>query len=132
MAEAAAEIPEDIREMSFEDALAELEGIVQRLEQGKGALEDSIHAYERGSALRRHCEEATVWKLAAGEGYLGALLTQGFAPPVLLAIADGLRDALPRVIGDLPLLQAWGFKYDQRLQGINMHADFARVNLNFR
>ncbi len=56
MAEAAAEIPEDIREMSFEDALAELEGIVQRLEQGKGALEDSIHAYERGSALRRHCD----------------------------------------------------------------------------
>lgn len=83
------------------------------------------------AALRRHCEEATVWKLAAGEGYLGALLTQGFAPPVLLAIADGLRDALPRVIGDLPLLQAWGFKYDQRLQGINMHADFAKVNLNF-
>lgn len=83
------------------------------------------------AALRRHCEEATVWKLSAGEGYLGALLTQGFAPPVLLAIADGLRDALPRIIGDLPLLQSWGFKYDQRLQGINMHADFAKVNLNF-
>jgi len=83
------------------------------------------------SALRRHCEESTIWKLAAGEGYLGALLTQGFAPPVLIAIADALRDALPRVIGDLPLLQSWGFKYDQRLQGINMHADFAKVNLNF-
>ncbi len=82
-------------------------------------------------ALRRHCEEATVWKLEAGEGYLGALLTQGFAPPVLLAIADALRQAMPRVIGDLPLLQAWGFKYDQRLQGINMHADFAKVNVNF-
>lgn len=83
------------------------------------------------AAMRRHCEEATIWKLSAGEGYLGALLTQGFAPPVLIAIADGLRDALPRIIGDLPLLQAWGFKYDQRLQGINMHADFAKVNLNF-
>lgn len=83
------------------------------------------------AALRRHCEQATIWKLSAGEGYLGALLTQGFAPPVLLAIADGLRDVLPRIIGDLPLLQAWAFKYDQRLQGINMHADFARVNLNF-
>jgi tetratricopeptide (TPR) repeat protein len=83
------------------------------------------------AALRRHCEEANVWKLEAGEGYLGALLTQGFAPPVLLAIADELRQAMPHVIGDLPLLQAWGFKYDQRLQGINMHADFAKVNVNF-
>lgn len=83
------------------------------------------------TALRRHCEEATVWKRSAGKGYLGALLAHGFAPPVLLAIADALRDAMPRVIGDLPLLQAWGFKYDQRLQGINMHADFAKVNLNF-
>lgn len=51
-----AELPEDIRALTFEDALTELEGIVQRLEQGKGALEDSIHAYERGSALRRHCD----------------------------------------------------------------------------
>lgn len=83
------------------------------------------------TALRRYCEEATVWKLEAGEGYLGALLTQGFAPPLLLAIADELRQAMPRVIGDFPLLQAWAFKYDQRLQGIKMHADFARVNVNF-
>ena len=53
---AAVEIPEDIRRMTFEDALAELEGIVQRLEQGRGALDEAIDAYERGSALRRHCE----------------------------------------------------------------------------
>lgn len=52
----AAAIPQDIQALSFEDALAELEAIVQRLEQGKGALEDAIDAYERGSALRRHCE----------------------------------------------------------------------------
>lgn len=49
-------IPEDIAALSFEDALAELEAIVQRLEQGRGALDDSINAYERGSQLRRHCE----------------------------------------------------------------------------
>ena len=56
---------------------------------------------------------------------------EGRPPRVLLAIADQMRRALPRVIGDYPLLQAWGFKYDQRLQGINMHADFAKVNVNF-
>lgn len=42
--------------MSFEDALAELERIVQGLEGGKQRLEDAIGAYERGAALRTHCE----------------------------------------------------------------------------
>ena len=37
--------------MSFEDALAELEGIVRRLEEGSGKLEEAIVAYERGVAL---------------------------------------------------------------------------------
>lgn len=43
--------------LSFEAALAELEGIVRDLESGKAALEDSIHLYERGTALRKHCEQ---------------------------------------------------------------------------
>ncbi len=41
--------------MSFEQALAELEAIVQRLERGQLDLEGSIKAYERGTELRRHC-----------------------------------------------------------------------------
>jgi exodeoxyribonuclease VII small subunit len=41
--------------MTFEQALAELEEIVGRLEAGKGTLEEAIRAYERGDALRRHC-----------------------------------------------------------------------------
>ncbi len=45
-----------IETMNFEDALAELEAIVQRLERGEGKLDDSIAAYERGVALKRHCE----------------------------------------------------------------------------
>lgn len=47
---------DDIARMSFEDALAELEKIVRALEDGRGKLEDSIQAYERGAALKRHCE----------------------------------------------------------------------------
>lgn len=42
--------------MSFEDALKELEEIVRALEQGKGKLDESVAAYERGAALKRHCE----------------------------------------------------------------------------
>ncbi len=83
------------------------------------------------AGLRRFSEEATVWKMYNPGGYAGALLVKGFAPRVLLAIADELRRAMPQVIRDYPLLQAWGFKYDQRTRGITMHADFARVNVNF-
>ena len=48
--------PPDIAKLSFEDALAELEKIVRTLEDGRGKLEDSIKAYERGALLKRHCE----------------------------------------------------------------------------
>lgn len=53
---AAASSNRDIPKMNFEDALAELERIVQKLEDGDVPLEDSIVIYERGDALRRHCE----------------------------------------------------------------------------
>ena len=46
----------EISSLSFEEALAELEDIVRRLEQGKNDLEDAIGAYERGAALKKHCE----------------------------------------------------------------------------
>ena len=46
----------DIAGLSFEQALAELEQIVAELESGQAALEDSIALYERGAALKAHCE----------------------------------------------------------------------------
>jgi exodeoxyribonuclease VII small subunit len=45
-----------IADLSFEQALAELEKIVAQLERGDVALEDSIRMYERGAALKAHCE----------------------------------------------------------------------------
>lgn len=47
----------DIRKLSFERALEELESIVTRLEGGEVALEESVAIYERGEALKRRCEE---------------------------------------------------------------------------
>ena len=48
--------PADIATLTFEQALAELEQIVARLESGQAPLEDSIQMYERGAALKSHCE----------------------------------------------------------------------------
>jgi exodeoxyribonuclease VII small subunit len=61
-----------IQGMSFESALAELEAIVRDLETGKAALEDSITCYERGIALKKHCEtklreaQAKIEKITVG------------------------------------------------------------------
>jgi len=46
----------DIADLSFETALDELEKIVAQLEGGKAPLQESIAIYERGEALKRHCE----------------------------------------------------------------------------
>ena len=50
------EVRPEISAMSFEQALEELEGIVRQLEGGRIPLDAAIGAYERGAALKRHCE----------------------------------------------------------------------------
>ncbi len=49
--------PAPVEQLTFETALGELETIVRNLEKGETALEDSITAYERGMALKTHCEK---------------------------------------------------------------------------
>ena len=62
-----------VDELSFESALKELEQIVSRLEQGEVELEDSIALYERGQALKAHCEK----KLKAAESRLEKIVHGG-------------------------------------------------------
>ena len=62
----------DVGLMSFEDALAELDRIVQGLEGGKQKLEDAIAAYERGALLKAHCEA----KLAEAEQRVQAIVAR--------------------------------------------------------
>ena len=50
------ESSDDVQAMSFETALAELEQIVAKLESGQAPLAESIAIYERGEALKAHCE----------------------------------------------------------------------------
>lgn len=64
----------DITALSFEEALKQLEVIVENLERGDVPLEQSIDIYERGEALKKHCEkllkvaEAKVEKIQLSEG----------------------------------------------------------------
>ena len=64
----------DITALPFERALAELETIVDQLEKGQVPLEESIAIYERGEALKAHCEallknaESRIEKITLGAG----------------------------------------------------------------
>ncbi len=61
-----------IEAMSFAEALHELQGLVKALEKGEAKLDEAIRAYERGAALKQHCErklreaQAKVDKIVVG------------------------------------------------------------------
>jgi exodeoxyribonuclease VII small subunit len=63
----------DVSGLSFEEALSQLEGIVKSLEGGRSTLAQAISEYERGTALRRHCEA----KLAEAEAKVQAVVEGG-------------------------------------------------------
>jgi Tfp pilus assembly protein PilF len=92
---------------------------------------DDLLTAEALEKLRRFCLDSTIWRAIYAGGYLGAFPEHGFAPPLLAQIAEELRAVYPVIIGDHPLLHFWAFKYDSSLRGINKHADFAAVNVNF-
>ena len=62
-----------ISDMSFEDAMGELEIVVGQLERGDVPLEESIKLYERGAALKKRCEE----KLKEAEEKVAAITLDG-------------------------------------------------------
>jgi exodeoxyribonuclease VII small subunit len=71
-------VQRELTGLSFEDALQELEEIVRSLEGGKGSLAQAIADYERGAALRQHCER----KLAEAEAKVQAIV-EGPGGPTL-------------------------------------------------
>ena len=92
---------------------------------------DNLLTADALDALRQFCWGSTIWRTMHPNGYLGTLPQQGFTCPLLAQIADELCEVFPSVIGDNGLGLMWGFKYDSRLSGIPLHADQAKVNVNF-
>ncbi len=74
-----------VEDMSFEQALSELEGVVDRLERGDVPLEDSIKLYERGAELKKRCEA----KLGEAEEKVALIKLDG-STPVGTTPADGM------------------------------------------
>ena len=71
---------DDIKHLGFEDAMNELERIVKDLESGQVKLDDAVKAYERGAALRKHCEEKLADARMKVEKITGSGASLGVSP----------------------------------------------------
>ena len=93
---------------------------------------DNILSDEYLKELRKFCLISPIWKREYKAHYLGANVEEGFVSPLQLQMATELQKKMPRIFGGHDLTQLWAFKYSSTMGvGINVHADFARVNLNF-
>ena len=84
-------------------------------------------------ALQEYCRSATVFfetKPHNAGGHDGAYVVDGFAAPLLLQVAEELRQALPHTLADKPLLNFWAYKYQHAEPGIAVHRDQSSVNVN--
>lgn len=75
-----------VSDMSFEQAMAELEQVLGQLERGDVALDESIALYERGAALKKHCET----KLKEAEEKVAAITLDGEGNPTGAKPVEGL------------------------------------------
>ena len=74
---------------------------------------------------------ANIFKYPYSRGYIGAFLGKGMANKALLEFSTELKKSLKKIFLNYNLSQAWSFKYDANRDGIGVHADDARVNVNF-
>ncbi|MBY0511260.1 MAG: exodeoxyribonuclease VII small subunit [Rhodospirillaceae bacterium] len=75
-----AKAPDEITALGFEEAMKELEKIVRDLESGQVKLDDAVKAYERGAALKQHCESKLQEARTKVEKITGAGKTLGLEP----------------------------------------------------
>jgi len=83
-------------------------------------------------SIRHFLLGSTIWfDFFHKGGYIGAYLRDGLACPLFFQIAEEMRTTFPKIFKNYRLKQLWAYKYDSPLTGINAHADYAAVNVNF-
>jgi len=93
---------------------------------------DNFLSPEALAAFREFCMVSTFWKTEYANQYLGTFFDTGFISPLQMEIGLDLQRRMPGIFGGQTLEETWAFKYDSAMdKGIGIHADFAKVNLNF-
>ena len=81
--------------------------------------------------LKHYLLESTIWHdFSHIDGFVASYLEDGLACPLLLQVADEIRQTFPELLADRPLAQAWAFKGLQCGAAVDAHADDAAISLN--
>lgn len=114
---------------------AELEPEVDGCEAQNGiSFADGVLSDSALEALHQWCLESTMW-FSSRAGYVASFMQEAFNSPLIVQVAEELRQALPTIVGNHNLMNMWAFKYsnnesDWPLAGTAVHADVAAVNVN--
>ena len=95
---------------------------------------DDFMNLEALQKLKEYCLEFPFWNTIYGRGYLGGFRESGFSPPALSTLSLEMVQNMPKVFDNTNkrnLSQMWAFKYESKCPGIDIHADFAAINVNF-
>jgi hypothetical protein len=94
-------------------------------------LESTFWFGPKTQIFEAHRDEASGQSWPRHEaGYIGAYDFAGFNQPLLMQVAEEIRAVLPGVVGTHELKQVWAYKYDSSLEGVQVHADAAAINVN--
>jgi hypothetical protein len=106
--------------------------ILQRFERTGIAPFDEFLSPRAFESLRDYLLGSTIWHdFNHIDGFVATYLEDGLACPLMLQIADELRSALPELLGQHPLVQAWAFKAVDPKGAVDIHSDDGAVSINF-
>tara|TARA_Y100001936_G_scaffold154930_1_gene151193 strand:- start:6732 stop:8258 length:1527 start_codon:yes stop_codon:yes gene_type:complete len=92
---------------------------------------DNFLSHDFLNELRVFFRCSNIFKYPYSRGYIGTFLGKGMANKALLEFSTELKMSFQKIFQNYYLSQAWAFKYDAKKEGIGIHADDARVNVNF-
>ena len=82
-------------------------------------------------ALYDFCQQSTIWWQLTFANEVGTSIRNGFACPLILQMAEELRQLVPGLLADLEIRTIWAYKYYRSDSGLALHADDGAVSLNF-
>lgn len=113
----------------------DIDAITRRYFEGPAAIAvvDDFLTPGALDALRRFMNVSSIWhkwRYSNDNGYVGAMLADGFFNPLLVQITEAVRTAFPAIFKAHRLHQTWAFKHSEHMEGVPIHADSAAVNVN--
>lgn len=95
------------------------------------AVVDQVLRFDVQESLLHFCEKSTIWHDDKRPGqYLGAYMDDGFHCALLFQLAAEFQSAMPSLFKDTHLKHMWAYKYANQSDGIGVHADDAKMNVN--